>query len=232
MLRMRSADAWLAGHARSRKRRSPLLMMILPSVYQIRVNGVRLFQLPSRMAAADIGLLSHLHYVFQNRCHPNYIIKKRHGGIARSIVLEISRTNEMHSVVSSVAPKSIYCEYFKIRSSVLILFNNYTMPPRITSRAFSALTIAQPSAGSSSTPPPAAFSLSQRKRSPSLHSSTPRHFSTLHVHPGNSPTEPRGWRVSRRLFCNLAISDGRCRDHFILPQFTALLQKTHMMSLA
>ncbi|ADV20936.1 chaperone DnaJ [Cryptococcus gattii Ru294] len=70
------------------------------------------------------------------------------------------------------------------------------MPPRITSRAFSALTIAQSSAGSSSTPPPAAFSLSQRKRSPSLHSSTPRHFSTLLVLPGNPPNAPGGWKRS------------------------------------
>lgn len=167
----------------------------------MHVNRVRLFQLPSRMAAG-IGL-SLLHYVFQNRCYPNYIIKKRHGGLVRSIVLEISRTNAMLSVIycrRSVVPKSIYCEYFKIHSSILILCNNYTMPPRITSRAFSALAIAQSSVGSSSTPPPAAFSLSQRKRSPSLHSSTPRHFSTLLVHPGNSPNAPRGWRVSRRFF--------------------------------
>lgn len=110
----------------------------------------------------------------------------------------------MQSVIyyrrSVVAPKSIYCEYFKIHSSILILCNNYTMPPRITSRAFSALTIAQSSAGSSSTPPPAAFSLSQRKRSPSLHSSTPRHFSTLLVLPGNPPNAPGGWKVSRRVF--------------------------------
>lgn len=87
--------------------------------------------LPNTFISAAIRLgwpggigLSLLHYVFQNRCHPNYIIKKRHGGVVRSIVLEISRTNEMHSVIyyrRSVAPKSIYCEYFKTHSSILIL---------------------------------------------------------------------------------------------------------------